>query len=153
MSEEHDPAEVAAAALKLLWEQQKGRNVEVQPMDGDGERAEAGMTRLFLTAGRNQGVRPTDLVGAISNEAGIPGNTIGAIDIMDNCAFVEVPEDVAERVIEALSRTKLRGRRIRVQAARPGAEPEEDLPPIEPGRPRRPTFRSQGFRGRGRRPG
>jgi ATP-dependent RNA helicase DeaD len=153
LSEDHDPAEVAAAALKLLWEQQKGRNVEVQPMDGDGERAEAGMTRLFLTAGRNQGVRPADLVGAISNEAGIPGNSIGAIDIMDNCAFVEVPEDVAERVIEALSRTKLRGRRIRVQAARPGSEPEEDLPPIDPARPRRPTFRSQSFRGRGRRPG
>ena len=73
LSEEHDPAEVAAAALKLLWEQQKGGPVELQSMDGDGERAELGMTRLFLTAGRNQGVRPGDLVGAISNEAGIPG--------------------------------------------------------------------------------
>src|SRR5438132_2504241 len=122
LSEEHDPAEVAAAALKLLWEQQKGGPVELQSMDGDGERAELGMTRLFLTAGRNQGVRPGDLVGAISNEAGIPGNLIGAIDIMDNCAFVEVPEEVAEAVIEALSRTKLRGRRVRVQAAHHAAE-------------------------------
>jgi ATP-dependent RNA helicase DeaD len=168
LSEEHDPAEVAAAALKLLWEQQKGRSVDVQPLDGDGERPEAGMTRLFLTIGRNQGVRPGDLVGAISNEAGIPGNSIGAIDIMDNCAFVEVPEDVAERVIEALSRTKVRGRRVRVQAARPGLEPD-DLPPVDhaprsarggadrrgagPREPRRPPSRSQSFRGRSRRPG
>jgi ATP-dependent RNA helicase DeaD len=151
LSEDHDPAEVAAAALKLLWEQQKGGPVEVQPLDGDGERPEMGMTRLFLTAGRNQGIRPADLVGAISNEAGIPGNSIGAIDIMDDCAFVEVPEDVAERVITALGRTKLRGRRIRVQAARPNSEAEE-LPPVEP--PARPTSRSEGWRGEGpRRPG
>src|SRR2546427_1946142 len=102
LSEDHDPAEVAAAALKLLWEQQKGGPVDIQPLDGDGERPELGMTRLFLTAGRSQGVRPADLVGAISNEAGIPGKSIGAIDIMDDCAFVEVPEDVAERVIAAL---------------------------------------------------
>src|SRR5437764_1130576 len=130
LSEEHDPAEVAAAALKLLWEQQKGGPVELQSMDGDGERAEMGMTRLFLTAGRNQGVRPADLVGAISNEAGIPGNSIGAIDIMDDCAFVEVPEEFAEQVIEALSRTKLRGRRIRVQAARHATDADE-LPPVD----------------------
>lgn len=165
LSEEHDPAEVAAAALKLLWEQQKGRAVDVQPLDGDGERPEVGMTRLFLTAGRNQGVRPGDLVGAISNEAGIPGNSIGAIDIMDNCAFVEVPEDVAQEVIEALSRTKLRGRRVRVHPAHPEGEREEWAePPRRPaGRgaerrgagpgPRRPSPRFEGGRGRGRRPG
>jgi ATP-dependent RNA helicase DeaD len=151
LSEEHDPAEVAAAALKLLWEQQqKGRTMEAEPLDGDGERPEAGMKRLFLSAGRNQGVRPADLVGAISGEADIPGKSIGAIDIMDNCAFVEVPEDVADRVIEALSRTKLRGRRIRVQLAHPGTEPE-DLPPVEPRRPFRPRG-PQSFRGRFRRP-
>jgi ATP-dependent RNA helicase DeaD len=152
LAEDHDPAEVAAAALKLLWEQQKGRAVEVQPMDGDGERPEVGMARLFLTAGRNQGIRPGDLVGAISNEAGIPGDAIGAIDILDNCAFVEVPRELAEQVIHALGRTRLRGRRIRVQVARPDAEPD-DLPPVEPRRPGRAPFRPQRFHGRGRRAG
>jgi ATP-dependent RNA helicase DeaD len=167
LSEEHDATEVAAAALKLLWEQQKGAAVDVQSMDGDGERAEVGMTRLFLTAGRNQGIRPADLVGAISNEAGIPGEAIGAIDIMDNCAFVEVPEAMAERVIEALGQAKLRGRRVRVHLARADAE-ADDMPPsynarprcrsADPGGeaprgPRRPTTRSPGFGARGRRPG
>jgi ATP-dependent RNA helicase DeaD len=168
LSEEHDPAEVAAAALKLLWEQQKGRAVEVQPMDGDGERPEVGMVRLFLTVGRNQGIRPGDLVGAISNEAGLRGDAIGAIDIMDDCSFVEVPQEAVEAVMLALGQTRLRGRRVRVHIARPEAEPSEapsddrsarwsgprparrGAPPREP---RRSTGRVQGYRGRGRKPG
>jgi ATP-dependent RNA helicase DeaD len=83
------------------------------------------MVRLFLTAGRGQGIRPGDLVGAITGEAGIPGSAIGAIDILDHCSFVEVPEDVADAVIAALGRTRLRGKRVRVYPARPGSGPEE----------------------------
>jgi ATP-dependent RNA helicase DeaD len=123
LSEAHDPAELAAGALALLWEQQKGRSVDVQSLDGDGERPETGMVRLFLTAGRAQGIRPGDLVGAITGEAGIPGSAIGAIDILDHCAYVEVPEESAAAVIEALGRTRLRGKRVRVHPARPDTGP------------------------------
>lgn len=42
-----------------------------------------GMVRLFIGAGRDAGVRPQDLVGAIANEAGIPSKLIGSIDIAD----------------------------------------------------------------------
>jgi hypothetical protein len=77
------------------------------------------MTRLFVQIGRQDGIRPGDIVGAIANEAGVPGNAIGAIDIMDRSTFVEVPEADAARVIEALSRTKLRGKRVFVEVARP----------------------------------
>jgi hypothetical protein len=70
---------------------------------------------------------------------------------------VEVPEEVADRVIEALSRTRLRGRRITVKPARPGAGPDaefdDDAPPLDPSRSRRPSFRSQRFHGKGRRSG
>jgi ATP-dependent RNA helicase DeaD len=141
LAEEHEPSEVAAAALKLLWAQQKTQ-VAAQEVDGsDGTVPEAGMARLFLTVGRQEGLRPTDLVGAIANEAGIPGRTIGAIDILDHCAFVEVPQEKADAVVRALSRTKLRGRRVRVEKAPPGAE---DFRPPDPPRsagtaPRRPT--------------
>ena len=85
------------------------------------------MTRLFVQIGRQDGIRPGDIVGAIANEAGVPGNAIGAIDIMDRSTFVEVPEADAARVIEALSRTKLRGKRVFVEIARPKRdEPFED---------------------------
>ena len=80
---------------------------------------EEGMTRLFVDIGREQGVRPADIVGAIANESGLPGRAIGAIDIFDNFSFVDVPDDAATRVLNALSRTQIRGVKINPTLARP----------------------------------
>jgi len=125
---EYDSSQIAAAALQLLWQAQKGAGeYDISEANVETERTEAGMTRLFVQIGRQDGIRPGDIVGAIANEAGVPGNAIGAIDIMDRSTFVEVPEADAARVIEALSRTKLRGKRVFVEVARPRREePFED---------------------------
>jgi len=77
------------------------------------------MTRLFINVGREDGVRPADLVGAIANEAGLEGRAIGAIDIYDRFAFVEVPSAESAAVIGALGRTSIRGRRVKVSIAVP----------------------------------
>jgi ATP-dependent RNA helicase DeaD len=120
LCEEYDAAEIAAAAVHLLWETWVGApNETEEEVAAFGEQPEQGMTRLFVSMGRQDGLRPGDLVGAITNEAGIPGKTIGAIDIMDRSAFVEVPSGVADQVIAALGKTKLRGRRIKVGLAVP----------------------------------
>ena len=50
------------------------------------------MTRIFVGAGRVAGIRPKDLVGAITNEAGLQGRDIGGIEIGDRFSLVEVPE-------------------------------------------------------------
>jgi ATP-dependent RNA helicase DeaD len=60
-----------------------------------------------------------DIVGAIANEAGLAGNRVGAIDLYDNFAFVEVPSHEANRVLKALNNTTLRGQRVEVKVARP----------------------------------
>jgi ATP-dependent RNA helicase DeaD len=70
---------------------------------------------LFIGAGRLDSLRPGDLVGAIANEAGIDGEAIGAIKIADRFALVEVPEEFAEIVIQALRNTQIRGRRVTVR--------------------------------------
>ncbi|GAA5526394.1 DEAD/DEAH box helicase [Herpetosiphon gulosus] len=80
---------------------------------------EEGMTRLFVDIGREQGVRPADIVGAIANESGLPGRAIGAIDIFDNFTFVDVPDEAANRVLAALGRTQIRGVKITPTLARP----------------------------------
>src|SRR6185503_12030787 len=49
-------------------------------------------TRLFVGAGRAAGMRPSDLVGAIANEAGLAGDRIGSIQIAEGFSLVEVPE-------------------------------------------------------------
>jgi ATP-dependent RNA helicase DeaD len=67
------------------------------------------MARLFVGAGRRAGIRPGDLVGAITGEAGIQSRAIGAIEIGDGFSLVDVPEEMADDIIAALRATKIRG--------------------------------------------
>ncbi|WP_326522541.1 DEAD/DEAH box helicase [Archangium lipolyticum] len=76
------------------------------------------MTRLFIGAGRGTGLRPGDLVGAITGEAGVEGKRLGAIEIGDNYSLVEVPESQAEQIITALRQTTLRGKKVLVRRDR-----------------------------------
>ena len=78
--------------------------------------------RLFLDAGRQAGVRPTDIVGAVAGEAGIPGYAIGAIDIYERFAFIEVPAQYADQVLERMQRVKIRSRPVSVKRATPASE-------------------------------
>jgi ATP-dependent RNA helicase DeaD len=74
------------------------------------EESNAGnMARLFVGAGRRAGIRPGDLVGAITGEAGIQSRAIGAIEIADGFSLVDVPEEMADEIIAALRATKIRG--------------------------------------------
>ncbi|MGZ8379410.1 MAG: DEAD/DEAH box helicase [Gemmatirosa sp.] len=77
------------------------------PRGGGGD-----VARIFVGLGKQAGVRPGDLVGAIANEAGVDARDIGAIDIADRFALVEVPGAAAERVVRALRDTTIRGRKV-----------------------------------------
>ena len=105
----------------------------------DTEHGAPGMARLFIRVGRQDGVRPTDIVGAIANEAHIPGESIGDIDIYDGFSFVEVPEGSAERVRNALNATTIRGRSPRATLARPAGEWLEESDTRDERRPARPS--------------
>ncbi len=76
-------------------------------------RARHGMVRLQINLGRQDQVRPADIVGAIANEAGLPGRSIGAIDVRARMSFVDVPRSAVRQVIQALNHTTLRGQRVR----------------------------------------
>jgi len=119
LGDDYDPVEIAAAALKVLGDGTLVRAEAAAPAGADGVGVEPGMTRLFIHAGRRAGIRPMDIVGAIANEAGLPGNRVGSIDLYDNFAFVEVPSGDAPRVLQALNNTTLRGQRVEVNIARP----------------------------------
>jgi ATP-dependent RNA helicase DeaD len=121
LSEDYDALEVAAAALQMLWKE-RHQNENKQSEDegfADFEQPETGMIRIFVGMGRQDGLRPGDLVGAITNESGLDGKQIGVIDILDRTAFVEVPASEGQRVIDALSNSKLRNQRVKVQFAQP----------------------------------
>ncbi len=119
MSEEFATAEIAAAALHMLWQSQHTAKVEAaDEMAHDFEQPEVGMVRIFVGMGRQDGLRPSDLVGAITNESGLAGKQIGVIDILDRTAFVEVPAAQGDLVVEALRRCKLRNKKVKVQLAK-----------------------------------
>ncbi len=85
----------------------------LRSFSGDGSTA-----RLFVGAGRSAGVRPQDLVGAITGESGLAGRDIGAIAVHDRFTLVEVPEDQADAVVAALRGTRIKGNRPTIRRDR-----------------------------------
>jgi ATP-dependent RNA helicase DeaD len=137
LAEEFDLFEVALAAVKLAHEtsgttdEEELPEAELRPADdrsgprkasGRDQRrarpATAGTTRLFVGVGRASGVRPQDLVGAITGESRLSGKDIGAIEIADRFSLVEVPESAADDVIAALRQTSIKGRKATVRRER-----------------------------------
>ena len=76
------------------------------------------VARLFIGAGREAGIRPGDLVGAITGEAGINSKELGAIQIADRFSLIEVPASRADDIMAALRATTIRGRKVPVRRDR-----------------------------------
>jgi len=81
---------------------------------------DGGWVQLWVGGGRRAGLRPGDLVGAIANEAGVPGSVVGAIQIFDDFALVDVQAGVVDGVADALRGARIRGRQVEVRRERPG---------------------------------
>ncbi len=96
-----------------------GPGVPMGPGPG-GPRYEGPWVRLWVGAGRSTGLRPQDLVGAITHEAGVPGRVVGAIRIAEHHALVDVAAEVADGVIQALRTATIRGRTVPVRPDREG---------------------------------
>jgi ATP-dependent RNA helicase DeaD len=84
-----------------------------------GKRVPGGASvKLWVGAGRKAKMRPGDLVGAIANEAGIDASNIGSIQIADGFSTVEVPEGMADQIIEAMRSTTIKGRKVSIRRDR-----------------------------------
>lgn len=79
----------------------------------------APIVRYRIEVGRNQGVLPKEIVGAIANEGGIDGRLIGQIHLFDDYSTVELPELPAE-VLDILKRTRVRHQPLRIRPAKAG---------------------------------
>ena len=133
LSGEYDPADIALAALKLAHREQGDESADgpdipatipeparpaFRPRNNSVRGPGPGLARIFISAGREAGIAPRDLVGAIANESGLPGRDIKGIEILDRFSIVEVPEDAAEHVIESMNGVRLRGRRVNARRDR-----------------------------------
>ncbi len=93
---------------------------KARPASAEGKRPRSGgqLAKLYVGGGRKVKIRAGDLVGAITNEAGLSGSSIGAIHIWDRHSIVEVPEELADTIIAALSATTIKGKKLQVRRDR-----------------------------------
>jgi ATP-dependent RNA helicase DeaD len=130
LSAEFDVMDIAAAAVHLAHLAGAGAGAdeieipaapaptirERKPGGKPGARGPAQrMARIFIGSGRNANMRPGDLVGAITGEAGIEGKSIGAIEIAERHSLVELPEELVDRVVAALRKTSIKGKKQTVR--------------------------------------
>ena len=109
--------DIAAAFLKQALGQVNLDNGSEDDYDFDNTGAEEGMVRLFINIGKNQGIRPGDILGAIAGESGMPGRMVGSIDMFDNYTFVEVPREHADVVLQAMRGAKIKGKNVHMEKA------------------------------------
>lgn len=73
------------------------------------------MITLQLDAGRKQKVRPGDILGALTGDAGLSGDQIGKISIMDNWSYVAVHRAALRQAMNFLADGKVKGRAVRAR--------------------------------------
>lgn len=78
------------------------------------------MARLFVNIGKNHGVTPGDILGAVAGESGIPGRVVGSIDMYDGYTFVDVPRKYSDQVLGAMEHARIKGKSVRIERASEG---------------------------------
>jgi ATP-dependent RNA helicase DeaD len=131
---EFDGIEIAAAALRLLEQQRPERPAQAAaPVTGP-------LQRLFLNLGERDGVRAQELVKLIATEAGLPGSQIGKIEVRDTHSIVEVAAAAADLVVQKITGSAVRGRKVQARIDKPREDRDRG--------PRPPRGRDDGPRGR-----
>ena len=75
----------------------------------------APMKTLVVDSGRKEKVRPGDILGALTGDAGLPATAVGKIDVFATRSYVAIQRDVANKALERLRAGKIKGRNLRVR--------------------------------------
>lgn len=137
LSEEFDLVDIAMGAVKMGHEatvtgseddleeipverpyREESGGSKRSPKGGAIRPSRGGGKFLFVGLGRVAGVRPKDLVGAITKQAGIHGKLIGAIQIQERFSLVEVAPEVVDQVMHAMRAGTLKGKKVTVRLDR-----------------------------------
>jgi ATP-independent RNA helicase DbpA len=81
--------------------------------------ADAAMETLYISGGRKDKLRPGDILGALTGEAGgFQGGEVGKIEIHDRFSYVAIARGSADRAIERLGAGRIKGKKFKVGLAR-----------------------------------
>jgi ATP-independent RNA helicase DbpA len=82
---------------------------------GSAVHADAAMETLYISGGRKDKLRPGDILGALTGEAGgFPGSDVGKIEIHERFSYVAIAEGSANRAIELLGAGRIKGKKFKV---------------------------------------
>lgn len=87
----------------------RGSRQSAQGFPSSGS-SEAGMDRYRVSVGREDGVKPGNIVGAVANEGGIDGDAIGHIRIHSTYSTIDLPKQIPAHVLNALQKVRVAGR-------------------------------------------
>jgi ATP-independent RNA helicase DbpA len=73
------------------------------------------MITLCIQGGKKDKLRPGDLLGALTKDAGVAADRIGKINILDFVSFVALDRAVAQEARSRLSERNIKGRRFRMR--------------------------------------
>jgi len=113
---DYSATEMAAALLAMQLGETSTQTLPKEEFGDTG--AEPGMVRMFMNIGKKDRVRIGDILGAVAGESGMEGALVGTIDMYDNFSFVEVPQEYAAAVLEAMNHSKIKGRRVNMEPAK-----------------------------------
>ena len=115
INEDISAVEVSAALLKMnLYDE----NTEDIDFEDDLENNNEKLVRLFINVGSKKRVRAKDIVGAIAGECGIPGKSIGDIDIYDDYTFLDVPKKYVKDILKGMKGKKIKKVSVKVERAK-----------------------------------
>ncbi len=84
--------------------------------DGSAAPLRAKMETLRLSGGRKDKLRPADILGALTGEAGgLAGSEVGKIEIHDRFSYVAVARGVSQRALSSLGRGRIKGKRLKAE--------------------------------------
>jgi ATP-independent RNA helicase DbpA len=117
-----------ALALVAPRERERAREIEAQlgkkltwdelPDAGRAKPVVPPMATLVIDGGRQDKLRPGDLLGALTGDVGLPGDDVGKIDILPTRAYVAVKRERAEAALAGLRKHKVKGKTFRVTLRR-----------------------------------
>lgn len=90
-------------------------NLEALPHSDKKSLPSPNMVTLNIDGGKKDKLRPGDIIGALTKDAGLPFEKIGKIDMFDFAAYVAVDSSIARAALKQLSDGKLKGRKFRAR--------------------------------------
>ncbi len=112
----YTPAE--AHKVNAIEVYQKSPVVSVLPgslKSAEGFHLQPPMITLCIDGGRKNKVRPGDILGALTGEAGIPGHHVGKIDIFDFHSYVAIDRAIADKALNRLTVGRIKGRNFKIR--------------------------------------